>query len=86
MKRRRWINETQFLNALNFCMLLPGPEAQQLATYLGWLLSGTTGGVAAGTLFVLPSALLLWLLSYAYATGGSLPWVAGILNKSALWL
>jgi chromate transporter len=80
VERRRWITEPQFLNALNFCMLLPGPEAQQLATYLGWLLSGTAGGVAAGTLFVLPSALLLWLLSWAYATCGSLPWVAGMFS------
>jgi chromate transporter len=80
VERRRWISEARFLNALNFCMLLPGPEAQQLATYLGWSLSGTAGGIAAGTLFVLPSALLLWILSWAYVTFGSLPWIAEMFN------
>jgi len=64
VERRRWIGETQFLRALNFCMLLPGPEAQQLATYIGWRLHGTIGGVAAGSLFVIPSIFIMLLLSY----------------------
>jgi chromate transporter len=80
VERRGWVSDARFLNALNFCMLLPGPEAQQLATYLGWTLSGTAGGIAAGTLFVLPSALLLWILSWAYVTFGSLPWIEGMFN------
>src|SRR5262245_17294875 len=66
VEKRRWIGEPQFLHALNFCMLLPGPEAQQLATYIGWLLHRTWGGIAAGALFVLPSAVILWALSWAY--------------------
>ena len=74
--RRRWIGEQRFLHALNFCMLLPGPEATQLATYCGWLLHRTWGGIAAGVLFVLPSAILLWVLSYIYVTFGQLPWIA----------
>jgi chromate transporter len=61
--RRKWISEGQFLHALNYCMLLPGPEAQQLATYLGWLLHGVRGGIAAGVLFVLPSLAILMGLS-----------------------
>jgi chromate transporter len=64
--RRRWISEARFLHALNYCMLLPGPEAQQLATYIGWLMHRTLGGVAAGLLFVLPSLLLMMLLSGLY--------------------
>jgi chromate transporter len=79
VERRRWVSEARFLHALNYCMLLPGPEAQQLATYLGWLLHKTPGGIAAGTLFVLPSALLLWGLSWAYVAFGSLPWMTGFL-------
>lgn len=78
VERRKWISEARFLHALNFCMLLPGPEAQQLATYLGWLLHKTCGGIVAGTLFVLPSALLLWGLSYVYVVYGTLPWVAAL--------
>ena len=78
VERRRWISEAHFLHALNFCMLLPGPEAQQLATYLGWRLHGARGGVAAGALFVLPSAVLLWALSWIYVTQGNVGWVAGI--------
>ncbi len=70
VERKRWISEERFLHALNFCMLLPGPEAQQLATYIGWRLHGTAGGVAAGALFVLPAALLLWALSWLYAAAG----------------
>lgn len=77
--RRRWISSRRFLHALNYCMLLPGPEAQQLATYIGWLLHGTWGGIVAGALFVLPSAVLLWLLSWAYMQYGDLSWVQGIL-------
>ncbi|WP_156406363.1 chromate efflux transporter [Hydrogenophaga sp. Root209] len=78
VERRRWISEKRFLHALNFCMVLPGPEAQQLATYIGWLMHGTRGGVAAGALFVLPSLLLLVLLSWVYVAFGSLPAVAAV--------
>ncbi|MFL6577490.1 MAG: chromate efflux transporter [Povalibacter sp.] len=78
--RRRWISDGRFLHALNYCMLLPGPEAQQLATYIGWLLHGTRGGLAAGGLFVLPSLLLLIALAWIYVTFGHIAWVAGILN------
>lgn len=77
--RRRWISERRFLHALNFCMLLPGPEAQQLATYIGWLLHGVRGGLAAGLLFVLPSLFVLLTLSWIYLEFGDLPAVAGIL-------
>lgn len=76
VERRRWISEWHFSHALNFCMLLPGPEAQQLATYLGWRLHGLKGGVAAGGLFVLPAVFLLFLLSWLYVEGGSLPWLS----------
>ena len=76
--KRRWISQSRFLHALNFCMLLPGPEAQQLAIYIGWLLHRTLGGVAAGALFVLPSIFILWALSYIYAAFGNLPVVAAI--------
>lgn len=79
VERRRWISERRFLHALNYCMLLPGPEAQQLATYIGWLMHGVKGGIAAGVLFVLPSLLLLIALTWIYVTFGSLPVVAGIL-------
>jgi chromate transporter len=78
VERRRWIGEEQFLHALNFCMLLPGPEAQQLATYCGWALHRTAGGLAAGILFVLPSVAILWALSWAYVTLGQLPVVAAV--------
>ena len=78
VEKRKWISEAHFLHALNFCMLLPGPEAQQLATYLGWRLHGAKGGLAAGTLFVLPAALLLFALSWLYIAGGHLPWLAAI--------
>ncbi len=77
--RRRWISEERFLHALSYCMVLPGPEAQQLATYVGWLLHGVRGGVAAGALFVLPSLVLLLGLSWAYAAHGTLPAVRGVL-------
>jgi chromate transporter len=78
VNRRRWVDESRFLHALNYCMLLPGPEAQQLATYLGWLMHGVKGGVAAGALFVLPAALLLWGLSWVYMACGEVPWIAAI--------
>ncbi len=66
VERRRWISERRFLHALNYCMVLPGPEAQQLATYIGWLMHRTWGGIAAGALFVLPSLLILIGLSWLY--------------------
>lgn len=78
VERKRWIGPERFLHALNYCMLLPGPEAQQLAIYCGWLLHRTWGGIVAGSLFVLPSAVLLWVLSYVYAAHGAIPWVAAI--------
>ena len=78
VEKRRWISERRFLHALNYCMLLPGPEAQQLATYLGWLLHRTTGGILAGTLFVLPSLLILIALSWLYMAFGQTPLVAGL--------
>jgi chromate transporter len=80
VEKRRWISEARFLHALNYCMLLPGPEAQQLATYIGWLLHRTWGGVVAGTLFVLPSALLLWGLSFIYVAWGSLPGISAVFD------
>ncbi len=67
VEEKRWISESRFLHALNYCMLLPGPEAQQLATYIGWLLHRTWGGITAGTLFVLPGAIAIWVLSVLYA-------------------
>ena len=79
VERRRWISEQRFLHALNYCMLLPGPEAQQLAIYLGWLMHRTWGGVVAGLLFILPSLFLLILLSWIYLSYGHLPAVAGVL-------
>ena len=79
VEQRRWISEKRFLHALNFCMLLPGPEAQQLATYIGWLLHRTWGGVAAGVLFVLPSLFVLIGLGWVYVAFGAVPWVAGLL-------
>jgi len=78
VERRRWISEQRFLHALNYCMLLPGPEAQQLASYLGWLMHRTWGGVLAGTLFVLPSLFLIIALSWIYLRFGDLSLVAGI--------
>jgi chromate transporter len=78
VERRRWIDEERFAHALSFCVLLPGPEAQQLATYVGWLLHGRLGGVVAGALFVLPSALLLWALSWLYVEHGTVPAVAAL--------
>jgi chromate transporter len=78
VERRRWISEQRFLHALNYCMLLPGPEAQQLATYIGWLMHRTWGGIVAGALFVLPSLFILIALSWIYLRFGDVPVVAGI--------
>ncbi|WP_245768247.1 chromate efflux transporter [Geopseudomonas sagittaria] len=78
VERRRWISERRFLHALNYCMLLPGPEAQQLATYIGWLMHRTWGGVVAGALFVLPSLFILIVLSWVYVAFGEVPVVAGL--------
>ena len=95
VEERGWIGEEEFERALKFCMLLPGPEAQQLATWIGWRLHGIRGGIAAGSLFVLPAALLLWALGFLYMTGRDLPAVNGffygikpvvvVLVLSALW-
>lgn len=76
---KRWISENRFLHALNYCMILPGPEAQQLATYVGWLLHGRWGGLVAGGLFVLPSLLLFWFLGWLYMRFGHLPTLQAIL-------
>jgi chromate transporter len=76
--QRRWVSDRRFLHALNFCMLLPGPEAMQLAAYLGWLMHGVKGGLAAGLLFILPGALVMLALSFLYATLGQVPLVAGL--------
>ena len=78
VERRRWISEKRFLHALNFCMVLPGPEAQQLATYIGWLMHRTRGGIVAGALFVLPSLFILVGLAWVYIAYGNVPWVAGV--------
>lgn len=75
VEEKKWISEDHFLQALNFCMLLPGPEAQQLAIYIGWLLHKTWGGIVAGVLFVLPSVFILWGLSWLYASLGNVPTV-----------
>ncbi len=78
VENRRWISERRFLHALNYCMVLPGPEAQQLATYIGWLMHRTWGGIVAGALFVLPSLLILIALSWIYIAFGDVPLVAGL--------
>lgn len=78
VERRRWISEPRFLHALNYCMLLPGPEAQQLAVYIGWLMHRTRGGIVAGVLFVLPGAIVLGLLSFLYVRFGQLPFVSAV--------
>ncbi len=78
VERRRWISESRFMHALNYCMVLPGPEAQQLATYIGWLMHRTPGGIVAGLLFILPSLLILIGLSWIYVAFGDLPVVAGV--------
>ncbi|MBU3630774.1 chromate efflux transporter [Polynucleobacter sp. AP-Melu-500A-A1] len=78
VEKRRWISERRFLHALNYCMLLPGPEAQQLVTYIGWLMHRSWGGILAGTLFVLPSLFILIGLSWVYLSFGQVPWIAAI--------
>src|SRR5260370_7595956 len=78
VERRRWISENRFLHALNYCMLLPGPEATQLATYIGWMMHRTWGGIVAGGLFVLPSVFILIALSWIYMAYGNIVWVSGL--------
>src|SRR5882672_4061856 len=78
VERRRWISENRFLHALNYCMLLPGPEAQQLATYIGWLMHRTWGGIVSGGLFVLPSVISIMGLSWIYALYGRLGIVSAL--------
>src|ERR671910_1478055 len=80
VEEKRWVSEERFLHALNYCMLLPGPEAQQLAIYIGWLMHRTLGGIVAGTFFVIPSIFILLALSYVYAAYGNVPAVAGVLS------
>ena len=80
VEQKKWVEESRFLHALNFCMLLPGPEATQLATYCGWLLHGVRGGLVAGVLFVLPGALAMWGLSWIYVSFGAVPQVMGVLH------
>jgi chromate transporter len=80
VEKRRWISDATFAHALNFCMLLPGPEAQQLAIYLGWRLHGWKGGIAAGSLFVIPSVFILYALSWLYLAGGHLPSLAALFH------
>src|SRR5476649_2155762 len=77
VEKRRWISEKRFLHALNYCMLLPGPEATQLATYIGWMMHRTCGGIIAGVLFVLPSMFILMALTWIYLVFGKVPLVAG---------
>src|SRR5260221_2323257 len=78
VEEKRWIGETRFLHALNYCMLLPGPEAQQLATYIGWLMHRTAGGIVAGVLFIIPGAIAIMALSYIYAGWGNVPVVTAL--------
>ena len=78
VEKRKWISQSRFLHALNYCMLLPGPEATQLAIYVGWLLHKTWGGIVAGAFFVIPSIFVLWGLSYVYAAFGNVPWIAAV--------
>ncbi len=78
VEQKRWISERRFLHALNYCMLLPGPEAQQLATYIGWLMHRSWGGIVAGGLFVLPSLVILIALSWIYVAFGDVGWIAGL--------
>src|SRR3954466_10019108 len=78
VEEKKWISEGRFLHALNYCMLLPGPEAQQLATYIGWLLHRTAGGLVAGGLFILPGIISIMALSYVYAAFGQVGAVAAL--------
>jgi chromate transporter len=79
VERKRWVSENQYLRTLNFCMLLPGPEAQQVATYIGWRLHGTVGGIVAGSLFVIPSIFVLLVLSYLAVAHSEVPAITGLL-------
>src|SRR5437762_12479624 len=78
VEEKRWVSEERFLHALNYCMLLPGPEAQQLATYIGWLMHRTLGGIMAGGLFVLPGIISIMALSYVYSGWGNVPIIAAL--------
>lgn len=78
VEKKKWIGQARFLHALNFCMLLPGPEATQLAIYIGWLLHRVWGGIVAGAFFVIPSIFVLWGLTYIYAAFGNIPWIAAV--------
>src|SRR5205814_5104270 len=78
VQEQRWISETRFMHALNYCMLLPGPEAQQLATYIGWLMHRTLGGIMAGGLFIVPGIIAIMALSYIYAAYGNVPLVVAL--------
>src|ERR1700746_2437908 len=80
VEKKRWISNGRFLHALSHCIILPGPEAQQLAIYIGWKLHGKRGGIVAGTLFVLPSMFILLALSVIYVRFGSLPWITAMFN------
>src|SRR5919112_1860367 len=79
VEKKRWVSEKQYLRSLNFCMLLPGPEAQQVATYIGWRLHGTLGGIVAGSFFVIPSIFVLLLLSYLSVAYSDVPAITGLL-------
>src|SRR3712207_6131128 len=79
VEKKRWVSESQYLRTLNFCMLLPGPEAQQVATYIGWRLHGTLGGIVAGSFFVIPSIFVLLLLSYLAVAHSDVPAITGLL-------
>src|SRR5438105_10319760 len=78
VEEKKWISESRFLHALNYCMLLPGPEAQQLATYVGWLMHRTLGGIMAGGLFVIPGIIAIMALSYVYAAYGNVPIIVAL--------
>src|SRR6516225_1881946 len=78
VEEKRWVSESRFLHALNYCMLLPGPEAQQLATYIGWLMHRTLGGIMAGGLFVVPGIIAIMALSYVYAAYGNVPVIVAL--------
>src|SRR5918994_1912396 len=79
VERKHWVSEGQFLRTLNFCMLLPGPEAQQVATYIGWRLHGTLGGVVAGSFFLIPSVFVFWVFRYLSAAHSDVPAITGLL-------
>jgi chromate transporter len=81
VEEKRYLSEQRFLHALNYCMLLPGPEAQQLATYVGWLMHGTVGGLITGGLFILPDIICIMALSYVYALWGQVPVISALLFR-----